>query len=213
MAEPPPESSRTPPGSPLNEPTQPPEHSMEDSDPQGTRKRPRLDSGSRVSESLTIEGASLAPAAPASDMDVTPDPDINPAPNSNKMTINVKSLANMDPEPSQAPPAQPQGTDAQPRSLEPDAPSADNNVISLPSSPVQSPEIEVAELEDMDQEPNTSNWRPLEEALRDQAPPEVVQLDEMASLLDSFPVVHEKASARENLNKICHMIETGTNLS
>lgn len=212
MAEPPPESSRTPPSSPLSAPSQPQEHSMEDRDPQGTRKRPRLDSGSRVSESLSIEGTSLTPAAPASDMDVTPDPDVNPAPTtSNKMTINVKSpVPDMDPQPSPPPPAQPPGTDTQPQSLEPDAPSADPNVISISSSPDQSPEIEVAELEDMDQDPNTSSWRPLEEALRDQAPPEVVQVDEMVSLIDSFPKVREKSSARENLNKICHMIETGT---
>lgn len=221
MAEPPPESSRTPPSSPLSEPNPPAEHSMEDRDTQGTRKRPRLDSGSRVGESLSIEGASLTPAAPASDMDVTPDPDpeAEQAAPSNKMTINVKSpgpakspAPAMDPEPPQSPRPQPPGTDAQPQSLEPDVPSADANVISISSSPAQSPEIEVAELEDMDQDPNTSNWRPLEEALREQGQPELVQVDEMASLVDSFPKVRERLSARENLNKICQMIESGMEL-
>lgn len=206
MAETPPESSRAPPSSPLSEPTQSHEHSMDDRDTQGTRKRPRLDSGSRASENLSIPGVSVTPAAPASDMDVTPDP----APSSNKMTINVKSpMPDMDPEPSQSSPAQPPGTDVQHQPSEPNAPSADSDVISISSSPAQSPEIEVAELEDMDQDPNTSNWRPLEEALREQAAPEQVQVDEMVSLVDSFPSVDEKLTSRGNLNKICHMIEIG----
>lgn len=203
MAEPPPESSRTPPASPLSESTRPHEHLMEDPDPQGTRKRPRLDSGSRVSEGLSIDGSSLTPAAPASEMDVTSDSS-HP---SNKMTINVKSpLTDMAAEPAQLPPPHP-GTAAQPQLSEPDATSA--NVISISSSPAQSPEIEVAELEDMDQDPNTSNWRPLEEALRDQAPPEMAEVEEIVSLVDSFPKVRDKLSARENLNRICIMVEKG----
>lgn len=203
MAEPPPESSRTPPGTPLNEPIQPHEHLMEDPDLQGTRKRPRLDSGSRESETLSIDRAALTPAAPASETDAAPESD-RP---SNKMTINVKSPeSDMAAEPAQPPPAHP-GTVSRNQSPEPDATSA--RAISLSSSPAQSPEIEVADLEDMDQDPNTSSWRPLEEALRDEAPHEVLTVEEMTSLVDSFPRVREKLSARENVQVICMLVEKG----
>lgn len=203
MADPPPESSRTPPGTPLNEPIQPHEHLMEDPDLQGTRKRPRLDSGSRESETLSIDRAALTPAAPASETDVARESD-RP---SNKMTINVKSPeSEMAAEPAQSSPTHP-GTVSRNQSPEPDATSA--NAISLSSSPAQSPEIEIADLEDMDQDPNTSNWRPLEQALRDEAPHEVLKVEEMGSLVDSFPRVREKLSARENLQIICVMVERG----
>lgn len=204
MAEPPPESSRTPPGTPLNEPIQPHEHLMEDRDLQATRKRPRLDSGSRESETLSIDRAPLTPAAPASETDVAQESD-RP---SNKMTINVKSPeSEMAAEPAQSPPAHPDTVSRNQSPPEPDATSA--NVISLSSSPAQSPEIEVADLEDMDQDPNTSNWRPLEQALQDEAPHEVLKVEEMTSLVDSFPRVRDKLSARENLQIICVMVEKG----
>lgn len=204
MAEPPPASSRTPPGTPLREPTRPHKDPMEDRDSEGTRKRPRLDSGHRVSETVSIGSPSLTtPAAPASDMDVTSDSG-HPA---SKMTINVRSPTSEVPRETFDSSPVPPVTTSQPESPEPDATSA--NVISISSSPAQSPEIEVAELEDMDQDPNTSSWRPLEEAIWDQAPPEVVEVEDMVSLVDSFPKVRDRMGARDNLNVICMMIDKG----
>lgn len=177
---------------------------MEDSDPNGTRKRPRLDSGSRVSEDLSIESASAA--VPAVEMDITPD--LVHDSNNSKMTINVKSpMPEMAAETTQSPVELPD-TSAQPQSPELDPHSA--NVISISSSPAQSPEIEVADLEDMDSDPNTSSWRPLEEALREHSQPEVGNVEEeMDSLVDSFPSVGDKLSVRESLNRLCEMIEKG----
>ncbi|KAL1997557.1 hypothetical protein VTN02DRAFT_1510 [Thermoascus thermophilus] len=79
------------------------------------------------------------------------------------------------------------------------------------SSPAQSPEIEVAELEDMQRDPNTASWRPLADALRDDpaAAAEVVQLHEPLSLTDSFPKLRGHRDRRESLEEISHMIEKG----
>ncbi|KAJ5151117.1 uncharacterized protein N7482_010369 [Penicillium canariense] len=211
MAEPPPASSRTPPGAPLNEPTRPLSASMEDLDPERVQKRPRLDSGSGDSSSVSIGAATAAaaaaaagtPAAPASEMDTTSDQAF-PA---SKVTINMKSptskMANDTNTYSLGPP----GTTACPDSPEPDA--TPINVISISSSPSQSPEIEVAELEDMDQDPNNSNWRPLEDALQDNAPSEVVEVQDLAPLVDSFPRVRENISAQDSLNRISAIIQKG----
>ncbi|KAJ5788201.1 hypothetical protein N7457_003191 [Penicillium paradoxum] len=126
MAEPPPDSSYTPPHTPLIEESPFISDFMEDLDPQATRKRPRLDSGSRVSPTLSLEGTSrTASIAPASDMDQTSDSG-NPA---SRVTINTKSPA-MTPSLLPSDPELPdndlelqQHTDTTP------------NVISLPSSP------------------------------------------------------------------------------
>jgi ubiquitin carboxyl-terminal hydrolase 34 len=81
-----------------------------------------------------------------------------------------------------------------------------SNAISLSSSPAQSPEIEVAELEDMDQDPNTSSWKPLGEALGDS---EVVQLHEQLSLTETFPKFRGDLDLRDNLEEIGAIIEKG----
>ncbi|KAJ5668957.1 hypothetical protein N7462_010027 [Penicillium macrosclerotiorum] len=203
MAEPPPTSSRIPPGTPLNDPTRPHGDSMEEQDPQGTRKRPRLDSGSGVSPSVSIDGPAVATpttTAPASDMDTTPDHGRL----ASKVTINMKSPGSDIPLDTRDSSPMPPGTTALPPAQPDTTPS---NVISLSSSPAQSPEIEVAELEDMNQDPNMSNWRPLEEALREKALPDVVEVDDTAPLIDSFPRVREHTGARESLNRICLMID------
>lgn len=180
---------------------------MEDPDPQATRKRPRLDSGTRVGESLSIDACATPPAAPASDMDVTPD-----SARPSKVTINVKSpTIDMTSDPS------PSSTQPLPPAASPQPSTTDNtdmtpsNVISIASSPAQSPEIEVAELEDMDQDPNTSNWRPLEEALRGRAVSDVVEVeddpDDPLALIDIFPKLYDDEEARRTLQRIIIMVE------
>lgn len=213
MAEPPPASSRTPPGAPLNEPTR---HldSMEEAGPERVQKRPRLDSGSGVSPSISIDAAAVAasvsapasavatPAAPASasEMDTTPD-QARPA----RVTINVKSptstseldLAHTMREPSPVPP----GTPTRPNSTEPNG--SPSNVISISSSPTQSPEIQAADPEDMDE-----NWRPLSDAVQEEE--EVVEVHDLpSSLVDTFPRVRENLTARDNLVRIVSMIQKG----
>ena len=209
MAEPPPASSRTPPSAPLNDPTRPHNDSMEDLDPQRVQKRPRLDSGSGVGPTISIDAAAAVsaaasapavatpPAAPASEMDTTPD-QTRPA----KVTLNVKSptseSAMLDGMRDSSP--VPGGTSPRPNSTSPNPTSP--NVISISSSPAQSPEIQAGDPEDMDE-----NWQPLEEAIQED---ELVEVHDLVpSLVDSFPRVRDNLSAQDNLNRIMAMIQKG----
>lgn len=236
MAAAPLDSSSTPPGAAAAESDQTRSHGdpMEDTDPQSTRKRPRLDSGSRVCESWSTDemaGRTAAAAAPVTAADGAADQEASAAASrpASRVTINVKSpttgsrelesgpvddpatsssssttLPDQSSSAGGAPPIQSQSADT-----DAVAGQASNNAISLSSSPVQSPEIEVADVEDVDQDTNTSNWKPLEEAMRDRVTPEVVQLQDQLSLTDTFPKLHEQLGLRENLDEVCAIIEKG----
>ncbi|KAL4978597.1 hypothetical protein BDW66DRAFT_16203 [Aspergillus desertorum] len=212
MAAAPLESSSTPPGARSTDTTRPPGDLMEEIDPQSTRKRPRLDSGSGACESLPAPDEASAPFpetvpdAPAKADQETAVPN-RPA---SRMTINMKSPTTADERP-----FAPEDTATE----EPDAGAVasartsgrqPSNVVSLSSSPAQSPEIEVAPLEDMDQDPNTTDWKSLGEALRDPLVADVVQLREQVHLPDSFPVLDEDREPHENLEELCLYIEKGS---
>ncbi|KJK61380.1 protein of unknown function DUF3517 [Aspergillus parasiticus SU-1] len=209
MAAAPLESSSTPLDPISTDSTRSPGDSMEESDPQSTRKRPRLDSGSGIRQPWSSNEVSASrlpertPDAPATTEQEAPT-STRPA---SRMTINTKSPVadNMT--------STPKDTPADQSNAHSPAPSADDvgarpsNVISLLSSPAQSPEIEVAELEDMDQDPSTSSWKPLGEALGDS---EVVQLHEQAHLTDNFPKFRSDLDLRDNLEEIGAIIEKGS---
>ncbi|CAG7920692.1 unnamed protein product [Penicillium olsonii] len=195
MAEPPPESSYTP----LDVSINPSAHSMEDLDPQATRKRPRLDSGSGVSPTLSLDGTSrTASVAPASDMDEASDSGRV----ASKVTINMKSPT------SDADPTELQIDHNEKLLTDTDGPP---HVIALSSSPStpRSPEIQVAEPEDMDQDPASSNWRPLEHAVQDQEDPDVIEIQDTITLADTFPKLDEDFRHRENFKALGEMIELG----
>ncbi|KAI2787888.1 hypothetical protein POX_f08270 [Penicillium oxalicum] len=219
MAEPPPASSSTPPDAPLHDPTRPVNDSMEESGPERVQKRPRLDSGSGVSPSVSIGSPSAsasvtaptstlpapvpAPAGSASssalalEMDTSPD-QTRPA----KVTINVKSPTSETDasNPRRDLPSVHDTTSTRPDLTE--ARATPSDIISISSSPTQSPVIQAGEPEDMDE-----NWRPLEEAIQED---EVVQLRGLVpSLVDSFPRVRENLSAQDNLHRIVAIIQKG----
>ncbi|OGE53350.1 hypothetical protein PENARI_c008G00898 [Penicillium arizonense] len=199
MAVSPPDSYHPPPDTPLNEDNV--RDSMEDLDPQATRKRPRLDSGSRVSPSLSLDGMSRPVSAPASEMDD------DPARPASKFTINMKSPPS--PAALDLPSAESQLPDNAPE-LQVDSDAASANVISIHSSSSQgSPHIEVADPEDMNQESNHSNWKPLAEVLNEQGDMEVVEDEDIVPLTDSFPKLHEDMRPRDNFKAIADMIEHG----
>ncbi|KAE8393246.1 hypothetical protein BDV23DRAFT_149795 [Aspergillus alliaceus] len=206
MAAAPLESSSTPPDLISIDPTCSPGDPMEESDPQSTRKRPRLDSGSGIREpwsnnevpaSLIAERAPDAPATSEQEALASTRP-------ASRITINMKSPVadNM-----------PKDTSANQSNAHSPTPSVDDvgarasNAISLSSSPAQSPEIEVAELEDMDQDPSTSSWKPLGETLGN---PGVVQLHEQPPLTETFPKFRGDLDLRENLEEIGAIIEKGS---
>lgn len=214
MAAAPLESSSTPPETTSSiDSTRPLGHPMEESDPQSTRKRPRLDSGSGTCESRSIPDETAATRFPNDipDAPATTGQDASPSSRpASRVVIKLKSPVpdNMASEPgdspvehpSRDPPTQPAaggiGLDA-------------STAISLSSSPTQSPEIEVADLEDMDQDPNTSSWKSLGEAMREPETPEVVQLHDQPPLVETFPRLFMGNELRENLEEICTMIEKG----
>ncbi|KAL8707140.1 MAG: hypothetical protein Q9220_007777 [cf. Caloplaca sp. 1 TL-2023] len=175
----------TPPSSSRAALAGPQRNSMEDSDTSLTRKRPRLDSGSRSYRSMSADPVVPSPSLEESTRVHTSPPsfktadkaaskdDVSTAPDStpSKMTINVRdprlsgmafaSIAiahenhehhifakdelnpSVNPEPSKA------------------AQVPSSNLACSPPSPSQSPEIEVAEIEDMSQEPGQTRWRTL----------------------------------------------------
>ncbi|CAG8135950.1 unnamed protein product [Penicillium salamii] len=199
MAEPPPESSYTPPDVSINA-SPSPHDSMEDLDPQATRKRPRLDSGSGVSPTLSLDGTSrTASVAPASDMDEVSDSGRV----ASKVTINMKSpLSHLDPTEPELPDPNSKlltDTDGAPHVIA---------LSSTPSSP-RSPEIQVAEPEDMDQDPTASNWRPLEQVMQDQEDPEVIEIQDTPTLADTFPKLDEDFTHRENFKALGDILELG----
>jgi ubiquitin carboxyl-terminal hydrolase 34 len=190
---------------------------MEEIDPQSTRKRPRLDSGSGVCESLSLVNEIVTVPESTPDAPAITDEEAPVLKRSaSRMTINMKSPATPptpntpnnptpDSEQSLVEEMDPVAS-AQPISEQP------TNVVSLSSTPAQSPEIEVAELEDLDQDPNTTSWKPLGEALRDPSVPDVVQLrtPEPVDLPGIFPWLSVEQEPRENLAEICMAIEKGT---
>ena len=157
---------------------------MEDSDSSLTRKRPRLDSGSRSYRSMSADPFVPSPSAKESrTAHTTPPPDTNhfepalreladPAQDGtpSKMTINVRDPAL---QPSLAPTipiddnitCQANDRDELANSSEQDLPKKPRSPSPIRISPVssssRSPEIEVAEVEDISQEPGCTRWRTL----------------------------------------------------
>ncbi|KAL4968635.1 putative ubiquitin C-terminal hydrolase [Aspergillus stella-maris] len=205
MAVAPLESSSTPPDATSTDTTRSPGDSMEEIDPQSTRKRPRLDSGSGACEALPAPDETptptpkTAPDAPAAADQQPPTPN-RPA---SRMTINMKSPTT----PGNPPTASQENEVPDVDSSPPSTAEQPTNVVSISSSPAQSPEIEVAELEDMDQDPNTTSWKSLGEALRDPSMPDVVELRDHIYLPEEFPALDQDREPRENIEDACSAIE------
>lgn len=209
------ESSSTPPDIIPAESDQTGSHSvpMEDTDLQATRKRPRLDSGSGARESISTTDSPNDPAPEQAAASLSADQEAlaqqRPA---SRVTINMKSPATVKSD-SATMESHPEPSDTSP--LPRPRPSAETNAqsstaISISSSPTRSPEIEVADVEDMDQDPSTTNWRSLGEALRDQAATEVVQLHEQLSLTETFPKLRGNLDLRECIEEMGALIEKGS---
>lgn len=230
MAGTPLESSSTPPGPASPESTRSRRDSMGNTDSESIRKRPRLDSGSESREAMSTDDSSATAvsydhdaASARSPRPTTSEPSTSQRPPS-KVTINVKSPArpgnSTDPvtallqtSPSSLPKSSLSDYDpALAATIADDATMAgaeSSRAISISSSPLQSPEIEVAEVEDMDQDPSTSHWRPLGEALQHQSATEVVQLQDTLSLTEAFPKVRGNRDLRDSVEEITNIIEKG----
>ena len=197
---------------------------MEDADSPSTRKRPRLDSGDRVRRSMSAgpsgaiaDGVELA-KAPASSPSVgqtsqharttakePPPMALTPS----KVTINVRESSDQ-PSPTQnstringAPSAE--GGDGETQHLAGNTESSNilnsssPNVISVTTSPSHSPEIEIAEVEDMNGDPGETRWKRLDSAATATTVQEAKDIQ--TALLDQFP-----HTSRQTLRKTVALI-------
>ena len=203
---------------------------MEDTDASGTRKRPRLDSGDRTYRSMSADrlGAPPTDSAPvkgpttppyshissqSSDiagglpsMSLTPrkavtinvrEPNTTTSPSQTSAHIKGRtslrggSGGGSDPSSSNDPPNK---TDLSP-----------SNVISVTSSPPHSPEIEVAEIEDMNDELGETRWKPLISAKSFMEAKEIQQ-----SVLEDFPYLGERGrNLRKTIAALAQTFEKG----
>ena len=203
-------------------PSPPPRNSMEDADSSVTRKRPRLDSGDRAYRSMSADGVLSTPPHPEPGMLLTHSNDedqlsisdkspgtasthtLNGTPS--KVTINVR-----DPISTGSPPHS--GAHDLPDRIvggqrESSPPHSIINVSSSPpvittvsSSPPCSPEIEVAELEDIDGHTGPTVWR----ASHGNMSAEELQ----THLLDEFPLVNQYRNAFQAVSVLVHHTNSG----
>ena len=220
------EVPRTPNRATSEGPSAPTRNSMEDADSSVTRKRPRLDSGDRSYRSMSADG--VLPASTASelgeflptagedgrDQGHPPSSGDNPSKHSlngtpSKVTINVRDkLSQTSPSrPSMATTGSSQSDDL-PQSSQ----AASSNItstppraISLSSSPARSPEIEVAEIEDMDDDPRHTKWKPMVSLTNVE--------DLQISLLDSFPGADKFPEHRQAIAYLAQALEKGIYMS
>ena len=203
---------------------------MEDTDASGTRKRPRLDSGDRTYRSMSADRLGATPTDPGfAEAPKTPPhaptssqtseragglPSMSLTP-SKEVTINVREPSTIT-SPTQTS-AQIGGTpslrgggggDNVPSSSN-DPPgktdSSPSNVISVTSSPPHSPEIEVAEIEDINDEPGETRWKPLISATRLMHAKDIQQ-----SVFGDFPYLGERGrNLRKTIAVLAQTFERG----
>ena len=212
---------------------------MEDTNPQATRKRPRLDSGNSSHERMSlsprdekspgrdedqaVKDASAA-VTPSNDTRDTPDPSPSLQRPASRVTINMKSPVTRDgsalPTTHEERPTSgssaPNTSATEPAETPEQAPGSTREpsekpaVDSVAPSPTQSVEIEVAAVEDMDQDPSTSQWRSLGEALRAQDQVTgVVEIEDRLPLIVSFPQFGREYEPHESVEEFRKLLEKG----
>jgi len=212
-------------------PSRPHRELMEDADSSATRKRPRLDSGDSTYRSMSADRLRTTPTAPGSTTTPSTPPNGQTASQTleaasnlppmsltpSKVTINVRESATN---------ASPPQRNAQigsttslrggargedyPTSLDGPSSKMDTsspNVISVGSSPQRSPEIEVAEIEDMNDDPGETRWQPLTRQTR------VVEAKNIQdNLIASFPFAGN-SRIRKTLNVLAEALEKSKQLN
>lgn len=180
---------------------------MEDPDSTHLRKRPRTDSGERAHRSMSAdipnpksptERTQQRPHGLDRSLPSTPTADTMPI-TPTKVTINLREFqtssqnqtTKVDIVP-QTPPTTEKHSPVQRRSSSP-------KVVSVHSTPPGSPEIQVAEVEDITAEPSVTRWRPLHNTLNEAR---TIQ----NSLLRRFPYVKD-LSFRKTFNQISNHLD------
>lgn len=203
---------------------------MEDTDASGTRKRPRLDSGERTYRSMSADRLGASPTDPelAKAPKIPPHAQISSQSSekeaglpsmsltpSKEVTINVRDPSTI------TPPVQSSAQIGDTISLRgggggdniicssndpsTNLGSSPSNVISVTSSPPRSPEIEVAEIEDMNDDSGETRWKPLISATSMMDAKDIQQ-----SVLDEFPYLGERSrNLRKTVSALAQNFEKG----
>ena len=184
---------------------------MEDLDSSSTRKRPRLDSGERTYRSMSADRLRTSshkhqPTITSEYNTVHTNTAIPPTPfTPTKVTINVRepALGNSSPMPTTELADQPtpgvfKGNEPSP-SHQLDSP----RIESVHSTPANSPEIQVAEVEDISDEPAVTRWRPLKSGLSEAK-------NVQGNLLYDFPYQTHNKPLRRTVNTIAAAWEKST---
>lgn len=206
----------TPPRATSAGPSPPRRNLMEDADSSVKRKRPRLDSGERTRRSMSADpltSSSFEPAftprrgqtstTAAREIAVSTLTDRTPS----KVTINVRDPAQSGPSAvpvtngTQIPISRDTEEAREPIRTEPPAEiqPQSSEVISVASSPTRSPEIEVAEVEDINEEPGQTKWRPLTNVMD--------WKDLQESLMKKFPYTAGGRDVRETVRLLAQAFE------
>lgn len=197
-------------------PSPPRRNLMEDADSSVKRKRPRLDSGERTRRSMSADQLTSTPSDPpftprrgetlpaaATENAVPTSIDRTP----NKVTINVRDPvqggsafvpvtngAHVSASPER-------GESLDPNQTEPTVriKSQTSDVVSVASTPTRSPEIEVAEVEDINEEPGQTKWRPLTNVMD--------WKDLQEALMKKFPYTGGSRDVRETVRLLGQAFE------
>lgn len=193
-------------------PSSPHRSPMEDTDSSGTRKRPRLDSGDHSYRSMSVDRLKATPsdratdgtpeAMPHSSSSTEATNNLPPMPfTPTKVTINVREPLGSDSSPL---PSTETVEESALQARGGDGASAaaigSPSVVSVHSSPLNSPEIEVAEIEDMNDEPAVTQWRPLRSSSY-----EAKQIQE--TILGGFPYFDTSRDLRKAMHMVATMLE------
>ena len=183
---------------------------MEDTGASGTRKRPRLDSGERTYRSMSTDRLQASPSNRVADRPTiapsnysvsndtsTSGPPMTPT----KVTINVRETVTLE-KPSQHPTEAVEqaaiGYAEHPSSSPPQSDSP--KIVSVHSTPTSSPEIQVAEVEDVGDEHLVTRWRPLKDTVLEARR---IQME----ILDEFIALGSSKSLRRTLNQVALAFE------
>ena len=193
--------------------------SMEDSNSSTTRKRPRLDNGEIVLQTMSTDNPAASPiysikneqlpqasedvmTPSAVDLETNADQSFLQSPS--KMTINVRDRALNSTSP---PKSRVTGTLSPHRtshlpsaSSAIDMPSTPPPILTSSPSPSRSPEIEVAELEEFDDDPRNTRWKPLHE---------ISAVDVLNESIASFPGVGQHRNALAAITQLNVNLERG----
>jgi ubiquitin carboxyl-terminal hydrolase 34 len=203
-------------------PSPPRRNLMEDADSSVTRKRPRLDSGERTRRSMSADPLNAASSSvEASQPFITPrrgEPFAGAARENaiftlndrtpSKVTINVR-----DPVQTTSPsalaangahilavPSRDEAPDSDLMESSVKIESQTSEVISVASTPTRSPEIEVAEVEDITEEPGQTKWRPLATNVMDAK-------DLQETLMKKFPYTNGGRDVRDTVRLLGQAFE------